>query len=553
MKNHLLVEPTTGIEIPIIGQRYECIAEQIKMQGSNVILFDGMPGKYWDDFAKRILQCFPGKKVSAIKFDPCVADNSDLSRSLNSVKGYKEFFNEADLISLKQKIKTDSQAFDYVFIYGTGSSLLSETGCVFWMNISKEGIHTLAKEHELEIFNQKIEDEAFTNFWIVSLRTHLQLLVERIKFYCDMNDLSEPVLIDFQVLKEKIGILSKQPFQTKEIYSSSIWGGQWLLKHIYKNSPLKNVAWSYKFLPSESDVIFQGRERTLEIPFDLIMMLESEALLGKELAKKTGNEFPIRINITDTINGDVLSCQVHPTFEYSEEKFSRPYNEFETYFILNTKNDSRIHLGLKSGVTSQDFKNEIDRAIQTKKKIKIDEFVNSWKAEKESLFSVLPGSVHFIGKNNLVIEIMTSSIIHTFRFYDYQRVDKNGAPRKLDIEDAFNTLNEKIDTDFVEAYLKTEKVQEKDNNGYREYSYHIPQNVPAKFTLQEIAVESSVDIKKDCYHLLTLVEGTSINIQQKDQCYRLGYLETILIPACINSYQIENDSSTVAKILQVAP
>lgn len=539
------------MHIPIICNDFAGIAKQIKCQSQKIIIFDGLPGLYWDNFIETILKYFTDKKISVIKFDLKREDIGLSSILENSEQGYCKLIQKEDLDIYRNKIEIELNYVDFIFIYGVGSGILADRGCLFWMNVAKEIIHLYAKNHEIKIFNQKMNDDEFTNFWIINIRSHFESLVNKIIYYCDITNSNKPILISFGELKEKIKQISQQPFRTKAIISPSIWGGHWLLQNVYKDSHLKKIGWSYVFLPSESDIEFEYKDGKVDIPFDLLMILEPEAILGKDLVGKFGNEFPVRINITDTMGGGDLSCQVHPTSEFSRIKYGKQFKEYETYFILKTKIHSKIYLGLNNKITKDDFKHAVDQSVFRNKKIKISDFINSWKSRKRQLYYVLPGSVHFIGRNNLVMEIISSSIIHTFRFYDHLRMDENGNKRELNIEDALKVLDDQINTDFVKNNLKPNMHLSRMDRGHQEYSYDNLPAVPMKIILLKIKKNNLIQINKRQYHLLTLVEGKSIRIHCKNKYRDLGYLETILIPACIDEYWIENKSHKKVEILEV--
>lgn len=55
---------------------------------------------------------------------------------------------------------------------------------------------------------------------------------------------------------------------------------------------------------------------------------------------------------------------------------------------------------------------------------------------------ILPGTVHALTAGSLVYEIQQSTNI-TYRFYDFERVDKQGNQRKLQLSEALKTLDTK--------------------------------------------------------------------------------------------------------------
>jgi mannose-6-phosphate isomerase class I len=67
-----------------------------------------------------------------------------------------------------------------------------------------------------------------------------------------------------------------------------------------------------------------------EIPSIDLVFYQPEQLLGEAVHGRFGDEFPIRFDFLDTINGGNLSLQVHPLTEYIQEKFGMNYTQDES-------------------------------------------------------------------------------------------------------------------------------------------------------------------------------------------------------------------------------
>ena len=56
--------------------------------------------------------------------------------------------------------------------------------------------------------------------------------------------------------------------------------------------------------------------------------------------------FPLRFDFLDTIEGDNLSCQVHPKQKYLRENFNYFIEQQESYYIMEKQGESKVYFGL---------------------------------------------------------------------------------------------------------------------------------------------------------------------------------------------------------------
>lgn len=198
-------------------------------------------------------------------------------------------------------------------------------------------------------------------------------------------------------------------------------------------------------------------------------------------ASSLSDEFPILIKIIAT--SDDLSVQVHPDDEYAKKE--NELGKTESWLILDNKKDSKIIYG----------HNAIDiEEIAEKVRNNDYSFLSYQNAYKGMFIPVESGTIHALGKGLVLIEIQESSNL-TYRLYDYDRIDKNGCKRRLDIEKALDVI-------------KAPDKKEIDNKDYL--------NVPSctlwdndLFKIDILNVENDLTIKKDNdkYYLCSVIEG----------------------------------------------
>jgi len=149
------------------------------------------------------------------------------------------------------------------------------------------------------------------------------------------------------------------------------------------------------------------------------------------------------------------------------------------------------------------------------------------------------------------MEIISSNTIFTFRLYDYLRKDKNGNPRPLHIREARQVINPGIRSSMVKNQLIPQFVEAGDPGvgentvPGRENSYTLISRIKVKSTYE-------AGTKHEKFHLLTLVEGKSVEINWKKGSHILNFLETIMVPAGTGRYMITNRSDGPSELLKVS-
>ena len=128
-----------------------------------------------------------------------------------------------------------------------------------------------------------------------------------------------------------------------------------------------------------------------------------------------------------------LSVQVHPNDETALTVGGRAKTEM--WCVLK---DGPIFAGFRPGVT----KNDVIRAVAD---CSIEDLLVRFDAKAGECYFLPGGLVHSIGEGISVFEVQQSSNT-TFRFYDWGRVDAEGHPRELHIEEALTAMDLSLPT-----------------------------------------------------------------------------------------------------------
>ena len=205
----------------------------------------------------------------------------------------------------------------------------------------------------------------------------------------------------------------------KPAYKDYLWGGERLKKEYGKDTDMSPLAesWELSVHADGPSVIVGGKYdgKTLKEYLD-----ENPCALGE--ANKDG-ELPILIKLIDA--EDNLSIQVHPDNEMAKE-LENQNGKTEMWYVVDAKPDAKIIFGMKE---------DTDKAVVEKaiKENTVLDLLSINDSKKGDVFFVEAGTIHAIGKGNLIAEIQQNSNV-TYRLYDYNRKGKDGKTRELHIE-----------------------------------------------------------------------------------------------------------------------
>jgi len=150
---------------------------------------------------------------------------------------------------------------------------------------------------------------------------------------------------------------------------------------------------------------------------------------GHQLSDYLNNDqLPYLVKFIDT--SDNLSIQVHPDDEYARIHENQS-GKTECWLILDAAPGAGLYLGLKKGVTRDQFQKAIEASAR------VDELMNFYPLKKGQFFFVPAGSLHAIGKDVLMCEVQQSSGV-TYRVWDWNRLDDKGKSRELHVKKAMD-------------------------------------------------------------------------------------------------------------------
>jgi mannose-6-phosphate isomerase len=308
------------------------------------------------------------------------------------------------------------------------------------------------------------------------------------------------------------------PLLLEPIFKYRIWGGRKLERMLGKKLPADESigeSWEVSCRDNDNNLIRNGRlaGRTLADVFNT----DGKALVGPSPAGRM--RFPLLNKFIDA--NDLLSVQVHPDERVASE-VGGAEAKTEAWHIIHADPGATLVKGLKPGVTKKAFESAIHSDT-------VSEVLNSFPVSAGDMIFVPAGCVHAMGKGLVICEIQQNSDT-TYRVYDWGRVDADGKPRQLHIEQALHSINfEDRSPDKVQPIEVTEG---KNRRAYLLACRHFAVQL---LTLEEQA-EESTGAKR--FESLMIVNGDAVIRTKQGDETPVSTGDSALIAACLGDYTI---------------
>lgn len=370
-------------------------------------------------------------------------------------------------------------------------------------------------------------------------------------FYVDANQPDNLKLVPMEEFRTILDETVKSPFRCKPVYLEGVWGGFYIKKLRHLPADMKNCAWVFDLIPNEVSLLVKTGKTTLEIPFPTFFRAEAEALMGPESVRRFGAIFPIRFNYDDTYaGGGNMSVQVHPPAEYAKEHFGEPFQQDESYYVVETAG-SRTYLGLQDAADVEEFFSLIRSAETEHVPFDYEKYVNYFESKKGDQFLLPGGTLHASGWNQVVLEIGSCTVgSYTFKMYDYLRLDLDGVPRPIHSKHGMNVLNKLCRRGAIDGVLRPKPKTLREGPGWKEVL--LGEHEKIFFSLHRLEFECSIqDDTQGKFHVLVLVEGEEIlvySLDNPEHFYRQKYCNMVVVPASMGRYGILNLGDTPCKV-----
>lgn len=456
-----------------------------------------------------------------------------------------DFLDEAKVASCLEELNV---AKGLVVIYGHGASQIHpEADCVVYADMARWEIQQRSRRKEINGLGVDNKEEApsihykrgYFIDWIVCDKLKKQLLLKA-DFWLDTHERGNPKMITGEALRKGLHQTARRPFRVVPFFDPAPWGGQWMKKVCDLDRESENYGWCFDCVPEENSLYFDVSGTLFEMPANNMVFYQTRELLGEPVEARFGQDFPIRFDFLDTMNGGNLSLQVHPTTQYIHDTFGIFYTQDESYYLLDADKDAVVYLGLKDRIDPELMINELQEAQETGKTFDVEKFVNKWPAKKHDHFLIPAGTIHCSGSNAMVLEISATPSIFTFKLWDWARMGLDGHPRPINIHHGAQVIQWERDVEFVQQQLINRIELIAEGEGWREERTGLHKNEFIE-TRRHWFTEKVHHHTGESVNVLNVIEGDTLVVESPSGAFspfEVHYAETFIIPACVGEYTI---------------
>jgi hypothetical protein len=479
---------------------------------------------------------------------PELADDPDFARL--ATVGLRDFFGELPGVR--------GEGSEALVIAGPGAALFAHD-VLWYADLPKRYAEAAVRRGDGRNLGQPPDGVGTTRRlfyidWTVLDRFRADI-APRIDLWIDTQDPTQVTHLDGAALRRTVSDLALHPVRTRPTFNTAPWGGHWGQQQLGFGRDEENTAIGYELIAPESGVLVGERDGPrVEVPFQLIVALRPDGVLGTRVTADFGTSFPIRFDYLDTVGGGNLSIHCHPQADYMERVFGWPYTQHESYYMMVGGEDRCVFLGLRGDVRLDAFERSARDAVERGEPFRIEDHVQTFPAAQHRLFMIPAGTPHGSGEGNVVLEVSATPYLYSLRFYDWLRRDAAGSQRPVHVDHAFANLNRDRKGDEVARDLIQSPRLIRSGDGWHE---EVIGALPEVFyEVRRLVLEDDAPADDDTdgrFHVLNVVEGDGIVIEGGDtRPQSLNYAETIVIPASVGRYRLRRigeESVQVVKAL----
>ena len=470
-----------------------------------------------------------------------------------------EEFMDAD--ALAEARRRVAEASGLVVISGFGAALVHPGDLLVYCDATRweiqlryrAGMPNYCCDNAGEDVLRKIKRGYFVE-WRLADRRKADLL-GRADYVVDTVDELSPRAVTGEALADALDLAVRRPFRTVPYFDPGVWGGQWMRERFGLPGDAPNYAWSFDGVPEENALALAFDNAVMRVPAMDLTLLRPLSLLGEGVYARYGAEFPIRFDLLDTMGGQNLSLQVHPTTDYARRAFGMAYTQDESYYVLDAEEGASVYLGLREGVDAGEMMAALEEANAGGAPFDATRYVNRFPAHAHDHFLIPAGTIHCSGAGTMVLEISATPYLFTFKLWDWGRVGLDGRPRPVHLGHGRQVIRWDRDTGWVRRNLvgRAREVDESCGAARVEVT-GLHELEPLETRRYEIAPgQRALLDTRGTLSVLNLVGGSEVTVSSPTGAFPplvIHYVETFVVPASVGRFEVANASGGTATLMR---
>lgn len=220
-----------------------------------------------------------------------------------------------------------------------------------------------------------------------------------------------------------------EPITFSPLYMERVWGGR-ELERVYGRSlpdPTQPFGESWEIVDREGEQSVVDHGPLTGTSLHDLWTKQREEIFGQ--GYEGHPRFPILIKVLDA--RDDLSIQVHPPVALAARLGGEPKTEM--WYIADCDAGAKLYVGLKNGVTREDFETSIEDGS-------VEKCVHAITPQPGDSIFIASGRLHAIGAGFFIHEIQQNSDT-TYRVFDWNRLGLDGKPRQLHVDQSLASID----------------------------------------------------------------------------------------------------------------
>lgn len=529
------------------------IERQIGTQGRRVLVVECYPGVEIEELTHRLRTLNPELLVDSSQ---AMLPPAQIDERLKEDVTDDELFGfmsryDIDIYFDPDRTKairsTICKASGLVIVYGTGAAYLAPAhDLLVYADMARWEIQRRMRAGQIGNIGADNRGEraslkykrAFFVDWRICDRFKRQLF-PKMDLILDTNQPQIPKMIAAATMFSGLEKAASEPFRVVPFFDPGPWGGQWMKEICGLNPEPANYAWCFDCVPEENSLLLRFGETDIEIPSLNLVFCQPRRLLGDAVHARFGEEFPIRFDFLDTMQGGNLSLQVHPLTTYIQQKFGMHYTQDESYYLLDAAEGACVYLGLKNGTVPTDLITALEEAQQSGQ-FDAERYVGKYPVRKHQHVLIPAGTIHCSGAESMVLEISATPYIFTFKLWDWGRLGLDGRPRPINIGHGKHVIQWDRDENWVRANILDRVTPVSEGDGWREERTGLHEREFIE-TRRHWFHKPVIHHTNGGVNVLNLVEGREVTVDSPSGRFApfvVHYAETFIVPAAVGAYRI---------------